>query len=208
MHKQTHTQKLWRLYSSAPVSYRALAALRPIICPLDYLIDAVPDGSSVLDIGCGAGVLLVSLAMAGKISHGVGLDLSQKAISVAQQVATSQSLPLNFHVNEKNGTFDVVLLIDVLHHIPSVDQKNFMCNALKKVKPGGRLIVKDMTHKPRWQKWGNQIHDLILARQFIHHIPIKKVEAWADEMNCRQIMARDFSVSIYGHRLRVFSKPA
>jgi ubiquinone/menaquinone biosynthesis C-methylase UbiE len=112
----------------------------------------VPPGSSVLEIGCGTGDLLNSLAP----SRGVGLDISPAMTEIASRkyphlfflAGDAENLPLN-------ETFDYVILSDVLGYIPDV-QKAFA--ELRKVTgPGTRVIVTYFNYlwEPvlRWGAW-------------------------------------------------------
>jgi len=77
---------------------------------------------NICEIGCGAGGVLASLLLLmkniGITCRGVGYDISPVAIERARGVYPD----LNFEVNEATHIkrkFDVVLLIDVLEHVPS-----------------------------------------------------------------------------------------
>lgn len=73
----------WRRFRPAGLFRRALMTLRPYICPLELVVDEVPEGARVLDIGCGAGLVLAHLAGARNVD-GVGVDTSGPAIEAAR----------------------------------------------------------------------------------------------------------------------------
>src|SRR6187455_1904363 len=50
------------LYRETPAPGCWIQALRPHICPFDRLIDYVPNGICIIDVGCGSGLLLGLLA--------------------------------------------------------------------------------------------------------------------------------------------------
>jgi methylase of polypeptide subunit release factors len=54
--------------------------------------------SSIVDLGTGNGMLLVSLAEAG-FTRLLGLDYSATAVALAKAVATKMDLPIRFQVN-------------------------------------------------------------------------------------------------------------
>lgn len=67
---------------------------RPWICPFEELLEHLPRkvgasdaGATVLDVGCGGGLLLGLAAMTGRLGLGVGFDASARAISVARVMA-------------------------------------------------------------------------------------------------------------------------
>lgn len=83
----------------------------------------VPKGARVLEIGCGVGINAKHVAR--KASRFVGVDVSERNIEVARQYAGSPTA--EFRVLdvleagdelESLGRFDVVVLPDVIEHIP------------------------------------------------------------------------------------------
>ena len=117
-----------RLYGDASLVARTLAAWRPYICPFEVLVRAVPMGSRVLDVGCGSGLFAALLAASGRAREVVGFDTSRGAIAAAD--AMKGRLPegaaaLSFCVVDAgdawpggDGGFDVVSIVDVMHHLP------------------------------------------------------------------------------------------
>lgn len=202
-----------QLFARAPKRYAVMQKYRPYICPFGQLCSYVPNDATVLDIGCGCGLFLGLLAHWNRIQSGVGLDASPEAVAVARQIS-SDARPgsLRFEVGAKiadwpAGRFSVVSLIDVLHHIPPPGQKPFFQDAAERVEPGGILLFKDMVSRPFWLAWANRLHDLVLARQWIHYVPVDTVEGWAAEKGLK-LQARSRMVMLwYGHELRVFERP-
>lgn len=204
-----------RLYDSGPLLMRKLQHWRPYICPFEELIKHVPEGASVLDAGCGGGLFLALLAASGKRVTGHGFDISPTAIKVANDMAEaagSTGSVLRFELRPvedqwPNSQFDVVSMIDVVHHVPPVFQKEFLLTACRHVRPGGILIYKDMCQRPRWRATANRLHDLFLARQWIHYLPITQVAKWAGDAEMSLIRSADrLNRFWYGHELRVFRK--
>ncbi len=179
------------------------------------LLHAVPDGSSVLDIGCGNGLLLAWLAQGRKISAGLGCDVSQIALNGARSMAqayraqSGQDL-LNFvdcSASLPDGQYDVVSMVDVMHHIPPANQHDLFIQAAARIKPGGIMLYKDMVVRPWWRAWANRAHDLLLARQWIHYAPLARVKNWADEAGLELQHEEHYSRFVYGHELLVLRKP-
>jgi 2-polyprenyl-3-methyl-5-hydroxy-6-metoxy-1,4-benzoquinol methylase len=69
---------------------------------------------------------------------------------------------------------DVTFLIDVLHHVPQVQQKEFVFKLADKIKPGGRLIVKDIDASSRCVYF-NKMHDLIFSREIGNEMSARDV---------------------------------
>ena len=68
-------------------------------------------GRSVIDLGCGNGILAIGAKLMGAGSV-TGIDIDREAVKIAQENADSLSLDVSFvagHVNSVQGTYDTVL---------------------------------------------------------------------------------------------------
>jgi 2-polyprenyl-3-methyl-5-hydroxy-6-metoxy-1,4-benzoquinol methylase len=200
------------IYRDASVPVRELNAWRHLICPYEPITRWVPQAAQVLDFGCGAGALLMLLSERRGIASGVGCDVSGEAIATAKAAQKRLSHDvLDFRritdfKDIPDDKFDIVLMVDVLHHIPPPRQQEAIGEAARRVAPGGRLIYKDMTQYPFWRRWANTAHDLVVARQLVNYIAPEKVVRWALDDGMTLLHAEDYSRVVYGHQLRVFSR--
>lgn len=166
-----------------------------------------------MDIGCGSGIFLGLLQYFGFRIRGFGFDSSLSAIDCAQAMARRHGGGhLRFeHVRKDDpwpeGTFDVVSIIDVLHHIPVEHQERAFHAAEARVAPGGVLLYKDMSDSPWYFAGANRMHDLIVAREWIHYVPVAAIESWAAGLRMELERAASFRMLWYKHDLRVFRKP-
>jgi 2-polyprenyl-3-methyl-5-hydroxy-6-metoxy-1,4-benzoquinol methylase len=201
------------LFPTGPFVLRTMQHLRPHICPFERVLEQVPSGARVLDIGCGGGLFLGLLTRAGRIREGVGFDSSAPAIDLAQGMAArlSPQARLKFHhlaVEEPwpDGLFDAVVLLDVLHHVPPSAQREVVAMAADRVVPGGRLIVKDMGQSSAPRAWANRLHDLLSARQWINYIDMVDVEMVARKHGLRATHRETLDVLWYRHELAVYDR--
>lgn len=101
------------------------------------------DGLSVLDIGCGGGVLCEPLARLG--AQVTGLDPAPTNIAVARAHAQESGLEIDYRqetieaVVAGGARFDIVLAMEVVEHVADVEAFVGACCAA--VKPGGLLVM-------------------------------------------------------------------
>ena len=120
--------------------FRPLHQINPL--RLDWINGLAPlQGKRVVDIGCGGGILADSMARKG--ARVLGIDLSTKALKVAQLHAIEASTPgveyrevsAEALAAEQPESFDVVTCMEMLEHVPDPASVVQACAAL--VKPGG-----------------------------------------------------------------------
>jgi SAM-dependent methyltransferase len=102
----------------------------------DFMIAHTPPSGDVLEIGCGEGKMLRTLARHLPDLRLYGCDVREPAsvegFAFARLAAESGRLPY------ANARFDAVLLMDVLEHVP--DPRGLLAEAARVLVPGGRLV--------------------------------------------------------------------
>lgn len=112
---------------------------------LSYISDIAVGifGKSVVDVGCGGGILAESLARSGATV--TGIDMADDALAVARLHALESDVDLTYlqHTAEefaaiKPATFDIVTCMEMLEHVPEPASVVQACADL--AKPGGLLF--------------------------------------------------------------------
>lgn len=106
---------------------------------------------TLLDFGCGPGIYSLTFAKVGFETF--GFDISPNNIAIAEKLAARYELNLRTHfkiglgegLDYDDETFDVVVGIDILHH---VDIENSVRECLRVLKPGGFAIFKEPLSVP------------------------------------------------------------
>lgn len=204
------------LFSHGPIFSRTIQCLRPYICPFHQLIELIPVGASVLDVGCGSGIFLGLLMKRVGLRNALGFDSSKKAIELAtimqRYLPLEMAKNITFERRDANqswseGAFDVVCMIDVMHHVPPVAQREVFLQAVNHLAPGGLLLYKDMAERPLFFALANRLHDLIMARQWIYYAPITQIRSWGNESGLRIEEESQCRMLWYAHEWIVFKKP-
>lgn len=132
--------------------FRPLHQINPLrLNWIDGLVNL--NGKNVLDVGCGGGILSDSMARKGALV--TGIDLSVKALRVAQLHAleagtrnvTYREVSAEAIALEQPGSFDVVTCMEMLEHVPDPASVVKACSDL--VKPGGWVFFSTINRNPK-----------------------------------------------------------
>lgn len=109
------------------------------------------DGLTLLDVGCGGGLLSEPLARMGAIV--TGIDASEKNIGTARAHAARSDVEIDYRCSTAEDlmaageTFDIVLSLEVVEHVADVDLFLDSCAAL--VRDGGAMILATLNRTPK-----------------------------------------------------------
>jgi 2-polyprenyl-6-hydroxyphenyl methylase/3-demethylubiquinone-9 3-methyltransferase len=101
-------------------------------------------GASVLDVGCGGGILSEALASAGATV--TGIDLAATPLKIAELHALEAGLDIRYrlesveaHAAANAGRYDAVTCMELLEHVPRPDA--MVGKLAELLRPGGQLFV-------------------------------------------------------------------
>ncbi len=99
------------------------------------------EGLTLLDVGCGGGLLSEPLARMGFTV--TGIDAGDKNVAVAKIHAEQSGLDIDYRVATPErlagDQFDVVMIMEIIEHVPDVAE--FLAAVAPLVKPGGALLA-------------------------------------------------------------------
>ena len=109
-------------------------------------------GKTVLDVGCGGGILTESMARRGALV--TGIDLADGPLKVAQLHLLESGSEVEYRnvaaedlARELPHHFDVVTCMELLEHVPEPASTVRACAAL--VKPGGHVFFSTINRNPK-----------------------------------------------------------
>ncbi len=122
--------------------FRPLHQINPL--RLDWIDGLAPlGGKSALDIGCGGGILAEAMAKRG--ARVTGIDLSEKALKVAQLHLLESKIAVAYEAISAEdlaarspGAYDVVTCMELLEHVPDPASTVRACAQL--AHPGGHVF--------------------------------------------------------------------
>ena len=113
---------------------------------------ALLSGRKVIDIGCGGGILAESMARKG--ADVTGIDLSEKALKVADLHSLESGVQVRYQLiaaedmaAQEAGQYDVVTCMEMLEHVP--DPASIVRAAATLVKPGGHVFFSTLNRNPK-----------------------------------------------------------
>ena len=131
--------------------FRPLHEINPL--RLDWIAQhASLEGAAVLDVGCGGGILAEAMARRG--AKVTGIDLSEKALTVAQLHLLESKLDVEYqsvsaedYAAAHAGKFDLVTCMELLEHVPEPGAMVAACARL--VRPGGQVFFSTINRNPK-----------------------------------------------------------
>ena len=131
--------------------FRPLHEINPL--RLEWINARAPlAGQRVIDIGCGGGILTESMARKGATV--TGIDLSEKALKVADLHSLESGVQVRYELiaaedmaAREAGQYDVVTCMEMLEHVP--DPGAIVRAAATLVKPGGQVFFSTLNRNPK-----------------------------------------------------------
>lgn len=145
-----------KVFENLPAKERWFCRARLTLAPLEQ-VAAQATGQSVLDVGCGHGVLAALLLHGHPERRVVGIDPDARKIEWARDSvgenanAEFRAVTIEALAAERPASFDCVIIADVLCLIARNTWAPFLAAAHRLLKPGGRLVLKDAENDGSWR---------------------------------------------------------
>lgn len=185
---------------------------RSLICPFISLIQMVKPGEKVGDVGCGSGQFLLLLSEFARPSYLFGIEINEKLIHNANKLFDFMPAKEYYFKSYDGSNFpqelaemDVIFLIDVLHHVPKELQERFLKNLVQIMKPGARLILKDINAASPLV-YMNKIHDFVFAGEIGREMSMEKAKRLLTTMGLNIIEQEKRTMYVYPHYTIVAKK--
>lgn len=126
-------------------------------------------GKTVLDVGCGGGILAESMAREG--AHVTGLDMGKEPLEVARLHALETGTTLTYlqstvedHAQQYPHHYDVVTCMEMLEHVP--DPLSVVKACARLAKPGGHVFFSTLNRNIK-----SYLFAIVGAEQLLKIVP-------------------------------------
>ncbi|MEK7716394.1 MAG: bifunctional 2-polyprenyl-6-hydroxyphenol methylase/3-demethylubiquinol 3-O-methyltransferase UbiG [Pseudomonadota bacterium] len=167
--------------------FKPLHEINPL--RLNYINDRVGlKDKTVLDIGCGGGILAESMAAHG--ARVTGIDLGEAPLAVAKLHLKESGLKVDYRyisaedlAREQPEAFDVVTCMEMLEHVP--DPASTIAACAKLVKPGGQVFFSTINRNPKSWLFAIVGAEYVLnllpkgTHEYLKFIMPSELEGWA-----------------------------
>jgi 2-polyprenyl-6-hydroxyphenyl methylase/3-demethylubiquinone-9 3-methyltransferase len=131
--------------------FRPLHEINPL--RLEWINAHAPlAGKTIVDIGCGGGILAESMVKKG--GRVTGIDLSEKALKVADLHSLESGVQVRYEMisaedfaAREPAAYDIVTCMEMLEHVPDPAAVVHACATL--VKPGGQVFFSTLNRNPK-----------------------------------------------------------
>ena len=121
----------------------------------------LPPGGAVVDVGCGTGTFAIALAAMRPDARVTGVDGDPQILELARRkpgaAAVTWSHGLADELPLADASADAAVMSLLLHHLDPAGKRRALANAVRVLRPGGRLHIAD---------WGRP-HDPLMRAAFL-----------------------------------------
>jgi ubiquinone/menaquinone biosynthesis C-methylase UbiE len=120
----------------------------------------IRDGESVLEVAVGTGLAFVEIMGLNPTGQNEGIDLTEEMLSRARQKAeklgdTNYRLKIGdaYNLEYADSYFDLVINNYMFDLLPEDDFSVVLAEFVRVLRPGGRLVMANMTQPEHWYNW-------------------------------------------------------
>jgi 2-polyprenyl-3-methyl-5-hydroxy-6-metoxy-1,4-benzoquinol methylase len=207
-----HVKKLKRLYKRQGFvsAFMWLRWARILRAPYKEIEQLVPKNAKIVDIGCGYGFFTNFLAISGPRRQVIGIDISGERIEKAYKKLKNVEFVNSDIMHLDIQYCDVVVIIHMLHHLPSFQaQEELLRGCYQKLSPGGLIIIGEIDSVPLWKAFCSKAIDhLLYSGDSFHFRTCQNFKQAIEKTGFRDVQIIDCSKGIpFSHKVLVGRKP-
>ena len=196
--------------------FRPLHQLNPI--RTEYVAGLVEiAGATVVDVGCGGGLLSESLAARG--ANVLGIDASEDALEAARAHLEVSGLDVEYRATTAEalaeslpGRFDLVTCMELIEHVP--DGAALVAACARLARPGGTVVFSTINRTPKAYALAIVAAEYVLrmlpreTHDYARLVRPSELARWGRSANLRLADVTGVSWSALARRFRLGRDPA
>lgn len=159
-----------RCYRHCGPATRIHVRLRAATCPMTRLDELLPRSGTILDLGCGHGLVALMLALGSDQRRLLGVDTDPTKVAAASSAANASGLGdrIRFDTVDSGwlpepGSVDAVVIADVVYLLHP-EHRPALLRAAVAAAPGGTVVVKEMADRPIWKRRVTELQEQVSVR--------------------------------------------
>lgn len=129
------------------------------------ICDELPDRVELVELGCGLGILPLLVVSLGSHRRVTGIDWDEPKVEAAKKAA--RGLPITIERADvrtyEPPPCDAIAIVDVLHYFDAEVQRGILERAVRALRPGGTLFVREGESGTKGSAWTRAIERLAVA---------------------------------------------
>ena len=158
-----------RVFDTLPFAERLFVRGRLFTAPLEALANRTPSGT-VIDVGCGHGVLSALLCWQRSDRNVIGIDPDEWKIEHAKASVGSlanarfERATIEELAAREGACADAIVVADVLYLLPHEEWGLFLASARALLKPTGQLFIKESEPDGTWRQYKALLQEQLMVR--------------------------------------------
>lgn len=197
-----------------PYEHGVAEAYRRIFVDLDDLARItrawVPDARRILEVGCGEGAMTERIVTAYPSAHVTGIDISSdvgRLYRGPKHSATFREETIETLATREPGAYDLVILADVMHHVPHPARKSLLASIHQALATSGSLVFKDWTVSNHVIHWLCDSSDRYLTGDNVSYFTAESLRGLISETFGAPAIRQSMTVRPWTNNLALLVQP-
>ena len=179
---------------------------RPLIFPIELLLEHIKETDTIFDIGCGSGQFSLLAVHFKKVKNVFGIEIKNDLVVNANNLFKKHTSNVDYKFIQYNGNTlpkeisisNKIFLNDVLHHIPQENQIDFLTEIYNEMDAEATFILKDINAESPLVYF-NKLHDIIFAGEIGKELKFNEALRVLEEIGFEILDTDRRNIAVYPH---------
>lgn len=179
---------------------------RPLIFPMESLLNHLEETDAFFDIGCGSGQFALLVHHFKKVKKISGIEIKEELVKNANALFSKHAPKAaatfvkydGIHFPETIKNYNKVFLNDVLHHVPPKIQTDFLQKIYDSISEDTIFVLKDIDAASPLVYF-NKLHDLIFSREIGRELTCESAQKSLEDIGFTILGVEKKTIAVYPH---------